>query len=111
MEAEKQSKSFKFLSDFTKRFDQLFSIIDLDNYQYFLSPKFFFEKTKTEFQYSIFTANQENIIDIVFKTKSEFYIYLSKSDPLDNYYNVKILYEPEKRNEVIFFIKTLKKQI
>jgi hypothetical protein len=51
--------------------------------------------------------NTEDIKEILYINKSNFYIYLNKKD--FQFCNVKILFEPSQLNEVEFFIKRLNK--
>jgi hypothetical protein len=109
MTNEKKIEIFRYLESFCKGQNNLLSVIDFDNINYRLTPGYFIDKTTIEFEHSKFVDGKFNYLDIIFKTKSDYFIYLSKTDEWDSYYHIKILFEPQKKDEVYFFIKSQKK--
>lgn len=104
------NNGFTHLKDFLDTRDNFLSIIDLDNTHLKLTPEFFETKTYTKFEHSIFKENKLQNLEIIFETKSDFYIYLSKNDITDSYYNIKILFQNSKKDEVMFLLRSLNKK-
>jgi len=102
--------NFKHLEEFMDKKGDFLSIIDFNNIDLQLKPDFFESKTITEFEHSIYEENKLNTLEIIFRTKSGFYIYLSKIDKWDSYYHIKILFKTEQKDEVLFLIKSLNKK-
>jgi hypothetical protein len=111
MEEKKTSSLFRHLKKFIKKTDRVLSILDVSNIELKLTPSYFWDKTTIEFEHSIYKDGKMIHLDIIYKTKADYFIYLSKIDEWDSYYHMKILFEPRKRDEVLFFIKTINKKI
>lgn len=101
---------FKHLKEFIDNKGQFLSIIDFNNIDLQLKPDFFESKTITEFEYSIYEDSKLNILDVIFRTRSGFFIYLSKTDKWDSYYHIKILFETKQKDEVMFLLRSLNKK-
>jgi hypothetical protein len=110
MEQVKPSSVFRYLKNFLKKTDSVLSILDVSNVDSKLTPSFFLDKTTIEFEHSIYKDGKMMHLDIIYKTKADYFIYLSKTDEWDSYYHMKILFEPRKRDEVLFFIKSINKK-
>lgn len=105
------NSEFIHLKDFLESQDSFLSVIDLDNSYLQLTPAFFDNKTHIKFEHSIFKESNLNTLEIIYETNSNFYIYLSKNNVLDSYYNIKILFHNNKKDEVMFFIRSLNKKL
>lgn len=101
--------TFRYLNFFFEK-NGLHSIIDFNNSETKHVPSYFSSKLITEFEHTIYEENKTNILDIVFKTKSNIFVYLSKIDKWDSEYYIKILFQQENKDEVSFLINSLRKK-
>lgn len=107
----KPKNKFIHLESFLKQQDIFLSILDLDNNNLKLTPKYFEDKCELLFNYSKVSNNVENITDAIYLTKAGYYVYLSRTPEFDETYDVKILYDSTtKKSEVLLFIKTINKK-
>jgi hypothetical protein len=73
-----------------------------------ITPELLLEKEfRLEFADIVELDNEFRFFDAIFENKSGFFLYLSRKDIIELNYRVKIYFEPEKLNEVNFFIKNL----
>ena len=75
-----------------------------------LTPELLLEKDYI-LEYCDITTHQKGIsyLEAIFRNKSNFYIYLSKTNIESINYDIKIYFEPKDFTEVKFFIKKLLK--
>jgi hypothetical protein len=75
-----------------------------------ITPELLIEK-KFNLEYCDINMYDEGLIytDAILKNKSGFYVYLSRKDSLETYYQIKVYFEPNKIEETKFFIKSLLK--
>jgi hypothetical protein len=73
-----------------------------------LTPEILLEKNFV-LTYCDFSMFDDGIFyyDSIFKNKSDIYIYLSKKDTIEKYYKINLYFEPEKLEEIKFFIKNI----
>jgi hypothetical protein len=73
-----------------------------------ITPELLLEKEfRLEFADIVELDNEFRFFEAIFENKSGFFLYLSRKDIIELNYRVKIYFEPEKLNEVNFFIKNL----
>ena len=73
-----------------------------------LTPELLLQKDfKLEFADILELDNEFRFFDVIFEHKSGFFLYLSRKDITELNYQVKLYFEPEKLDEVSFFIKNL----
>jgi hypothetical protein len=90
-----------------KRYGKLYSKTQVET-QLKLTPELLLEKDfRLEFADIIELNNDFRYFEAIFENKSGFFLYLSRKDLIELNYRVKIYFEPEKLNEVSFFIKNL----
>jgi hypothetical protein len=75
-----------------------------------ITPELLIEKNFT-LEYCDINMYNEGLIftDAILKNKSDMFIYLSRKDSNETYYQIKVYFEPEKIEETKFFIKNLLK--
>jgi len=75
-----------------------------------VTPEILIDK-KYILEYCDFNMYEEGSVftDAIFKNKSDMFIYLSRKDVQETYYQIKVYFEPEKLEEAKFFIKNLLK--
>jgi len=90
-----------------ERYGKLFSKTQVQTHLK-ITPELLLEKEfRLEFADTIELDNEFRFFDAIFEHKSGFFLYLSRKDMVELNYRVKIYFEPEKLNEVNFFIKNL----
>ena len=98
----------KTIIDFLSRDGSLYSELNLGLVLY-ITPVMLENKNYKRI-FSIGTLLESELFkEIVYQHPSGYYIYFSKSNYSEQNYLVKILYLPEKYNEIIMFINQLKK--
>lgn len=75
-----------------------------------ISPELLIEKNFT-LEYCDFNMYEDGLIftDAILKNKSGIFVYLSRKDSMETYYQIKVYFEPDKIEETKFFIKNLLK--
>ena len=75
-----------------------------------ISPELLIEKNFT-LEYCDFNMYEDGLIftDAILKNKSGMFVYLSRKDGMETYYQIKVYFEPDKIEETKFFIKNLLK--
>lgn len=75
-----------------------------------ITPEILLEKNYN-LEYCDFNMYEEGpvFIDAIFRNKSDMFIYLSRKDSQETYYEIKVYFESEKIEEAKFFIKNLLK--
>jgi hypothetical protein len=106
---EKEYKIFKYENKFLKDKNFL-SIIKLANKVDITTNDLDGKNVEKIFTDSILYEDGEIVTDFICKLKSGVYIYLSKEMPQSSNYELKIYYEQNQKNEILFLIKNLKKQ-
>ena len=98
----------KVIIDFLSKDGLLYSELNLGLVSY-ITPVMLESKNYNRI-FSIGTLFESELFkEIVYEHPSGYYIYFSKSSYTEQNYLVKILYLPEKYNEIIMFINQLKK--
>jgi len=75
-----------------------------------ITPELLIEK-KFTLEYCDINMYNEGLVftDAILKNKSGMFVYLSRKDVMETYYQIKVYFEPEKIEETKFFIKNLLK--
>jgi hypothetical protein len=75
-----------------------------------ITPEILIEK-KFTLEYCDTSMYEDGLIfiDAILKHKSNIFVYLSRKDNIETYYQIKVYFEPEKLEETKFFIKNLLK--
>jgi hypothetical protein len=75
-----------------------------------ITPELLIEKNFT-LEYCDINMYNEGLVftDAILKNKSGMFVYLSRKDAMETYYQIKVYFEPEKIEETKFFIKNLLK--
>jgi hypothetical protein len=75
-----------------------------------ISPELLMEKNFT-LEYCDFNMYEDGLIftDAILKNKSGIFVYLSRKDGMETYYQIMVYFEPDKIEETKFFIKNLLK--
>lgn len=98
----------KTIIDFLSRNGLLYSELNLGEFT-FLTPNMLKSKNYKSI-FSIGTMFESELFkEIVYEHPSGFYIYFSISNYSEQNYYIKIIYTPEKYNEIMMFINQLKK--
>jgi len=102
----KEEEFLKYLYDSTKKLYSKAIVSTAIN----ITPEMLIEK-KMEIEYSKTIVWPEGLTyyDIIVKTKSDIFIYLSKKEISELNYRVNLYYEPDKHDEMIFLVNNLKK--
>jgi hypothetical protein len=75
-----------------------------------ITPELLIEKNFT-LEYCDINMYNEGLVftDAILKNKSDMFIYLSRKDSIETYYQIMVYFEPDKLEETKFFIKNLLK--
>ena len=75
-----------------------------------ISPELLIDK-KFTLEYCDINMYEDGLVftDAILKNKSGMFVYLSRKDVMETYYQIKVYFEPDKREETKFFIKNLLK--
>mgnify|MGYP003337055973 CR=1 FL=1 len=97
----------KFENILYQRYGKLYSKTQVQTFLN-ITPEILLQKDfKLEFADIVELDNEFRFFDAIFEHKSGFFLYLSRKDIIELNYRVKIYFEPEKLDEVSFFIKNL----
>jgi hypothetical protein len=102
----KEEEFLKYLYDSTQRLYSKAIVSTAIN----ITPEMLLEKKMDiEFSKTIVWPEGITYLDIIVKTKSDIFIYLSKKEISELNYRVSLYYEPSKHDEMLFLVNNLKK--
>ena len=106
MDKQNELKIFRYEKKFLE--DKNFLSITTLSGKLNLSPKDLETKNiERIFSNSVYYEDGELYLDYICKLKSGIFLYLSKESPVNVYYDVKIYYNTNQKNEVSLLIKNL----